>query len=110
MILWFPVTESLRRYVQEGGAAQGSCRVIELFSSPRWGEGMSGFAMALAETRGVRHRRSDKAGSVRRTGERRRQGRTVMTQWIRFERNGRVGFGTLQDGTIAVHAGDMLAG
>jgi 2-dehydropantoate 2-reductase len=33
-----------------------------------------------------------------------------MTQWIRFERNGRIGFGTLQDGTIAVHAGDMFAG
>jgi 2-dehydropantoate 2-reductase len=32
-----------------------------------------------------------------------------MTQWIRFERNGRVGFGTLQDGTVAVHSGDMLA-
>ncbi len=33
-----------------------------------------------------------------------------MTQWIRFEKNGRVGFGTLQDGTIAVHAGDIFAG
>jgi 2-dehydropantoate 2-reductase len=33
-----------------------------------------------------------------------------MTYWIRFERNGRVEFGTLQDGTIAIHAGDMLAG
>ncbi len=32
-----------------------------------------------------------------------------MTQWIRFERNGRIEFGTLQDGTIAVHAGDMFA-
>lgn len=32
-----------------------------------------------------------------------------MTQWIRFERNGRVGFGTLEDGTIAVHSGDMFA-
>jgi 2-dehydropantoate 2-reductase len=34
----------------------------------------------------------------------------LMAQWIRFERNGRVGFGTVQDGTIAVHAGDMFAG
>jgi ketopantoate reductase/2-keto-4-pentenoate hydratase/2-oxohepta-3-ene-1,7-dioic acid hydratase in catechol pathway len=34
----------------------------------------------------------------------------LMTQWIRFERNGRVGFGTVQDGTIAVHSGDMFAG
>jgi ketopantoate reductase/2-keto-4-pentenoate hydratase/2-oxohepta-3-ene-1,7-dioic acid hydratase in catechol pathway len=33
-----------------------------------------------------------------------------MTQWIRFERNGRVGFGTLEGGTIAVHQGDMFAG
>src|SRR5450432_794231 len=37
------------------------------------------------------------------------QGDDAMTQWIRFERNGRVGFGTLQDGTIAVHSGDMFA-
>ena len=35
---------------------------------------------------------------------------TVMTQWIRFERNGRVEFGTLQAGTIAVHSGDPFAG
>src|SRR6478672_5239662 len=33
----------------------------------------------------------------------------TMTQWIRFERNGRVGFGTLEGGTIAVHQGDMFA-
>jgi 2-dehydropantoate 2-reductase len=33
-----------------------------------------------------------------------------MTQWIRFERNGRTQFGTLEDGTITVHAGDMFAG
>lgn len=33
-----------------------------------------------------------------------------MAQWIRFESKGRVGFGTLQDGTIAVHSGDMFAG
>jgi len=32
-----------------------------------------------------------------------------MTHWMRFERNGRIGFGTLQDGTVAVHSGDMLA-
>ncbi|HUH86050.1 MAG TPA: 2-dehydropantoate 2-reductase [Stellaceae bacterium] len=32
-----------------------------------------------------------------------------MTQWIRFERNGRIGFGTLKDGTITVHTGDMFA-
>jgi ketopantoate reductase/2-keto-4-pentenoate hydratase/2-oxohepta-3-ene-1,7-dioic acid hydratase in catechol pathway len=32
-----------------------------------------------------------------------------MTQWIRFERQGRVEFGTLHDGIIAVHAGDMFA-
>jgi ketopantoate reductase/2-keto-4-pentenoate hydratase/2-oxohepta-3-ene-1,7-dioic acid hydratase in catechol pathway len=34
----------------------------------------------------------------------------AMTHWIRFERNGRIGFGTLEDGTIAVHTGDMLEG
>jgi ketopantoate reductase/2-keto-4-pentenoate hydratase/2-oxohepta-3-ene-1,7-dioic acid hydratase in catechol pathway len=33
-----------------------------------------------------------------------------MTQWIRFERDGRTGFGTLEGGTIAVHSGDMFAG
>ena len=33
-----------------------------------------------------------------------------MTQWIRYERNGRVEFGTLLDGAIAVHEGDMFAG
>src|SRR5580765_2670298 len=33
-----------------------------------------------------------------------------MAQWLRFERNGQVGFGTLSDGTIAVHTGDMFAG
>jgi ketopantoate reductase/2-keto-4-pentenoate hydratase/2-oxohepta-3-ene-1,7-dioic acid hydratase in catechol pathway len=33
-----------------------------------------------------------------------------MTRWIRFEQDGKLGFGTLQDGTIAAHAGDMFAG
>jgi ketopantoate reductase/2-keto-4-pentenoate hydratase/2-oxohepta-3-ene-1,7-dioic acid hydratase in catechol pathway len=33
-----------------------------------------------------------------------------MAQWVRYERNGRVGFGTLAGGTISVHAGDMLEG
>ncbi len=33
-----------------------------------------------------------------------------MTQWIRFERNGQKQFGTLADGTIAVHSGDLFAG
>ena len=33
-----------------------------------------------------------------------------MAHWIRFERNGRIGFGTLKDGMIAVHSGDMFAG
>jgi hypothetical protein len=33
-----------------------------------------------------------------------------MAQWIRFERNGQVGFGTVQDGKIAVHSGDLFAG
>lgn len=33
-----------------------------------------------------------------------------MTHWIRFERNGRVEFGTLLDGAIAVHEGDMFGG
>lgn len=31
-----------------------------------------------------------------------------MTQWIRFERGGRVEFGTVTDGTIAIHKGDMF--
>jgi 2-keto-4-pentenoate hydratase/2-oxohepta-3-ene-1,7-dioic acid hydratase in catechol pathway len=31
-----------------------------------------------------------------------------MTHWIRFERAGDVGFGTLTDGTIAEHAGNMF--
>ena len=33
-----------------------------------------------------------------------------MTQWIRFERDGRAGFGTLTGDMIAIHAGDMFAG
>ena len=33
-----------------------------------------------------------------------------MAQWIRFERNGQTGFGTLADGAIAVHSGDMFTG
>lgn len=31
-----------------------------------------------------------------------------MTHWIRFEHDGAVGFGTLTDGSIAVHAGDLF--
>jgi 2-dehydropantoate 2-reductase len=31
-----------------------------------------------------------------------------MAQWIRFERGGKTGFGTLEGGTIAVHDGDMF--
>src|SRR5579875_422550 len=33
-----------------------------------------------------------------------------MTQWIRFERNGRIDFGTLSGDVISVHSGDMFAG
>ncbi len=33
----------------------------------------------------------------------------VMARWIRFEHAGRVGFGTLEDGEIRVHEGDMFA-
>jgi 2-dehydropantoate 2-reductase len=33
-----------------------------------------------------------------------------MSQWIRFERDGRTEFGTVQDGTITAHEGDMFAG
>ena len=33
-----------------------------------------------------------------------------MTQWIRYERKGRVEFGTLEGSEIAVHSGDMFAG
>jgi 2-keto-4-pentenoate hydratase/2-oxohepta-3-ene-1,7-dioic acid hydratase in catechol pathway len=33
-----------------------------------------------------------------------------MPRWIRFQHQGRNGFGTLEDGTIAVHEGDMFAG
>lgn len=31
-----------------------------------------------------------------------------MAQWIRFERGGKAGFGTLENGTIAVHDGDLF--
>src|SRR5689334_11744288 len=31
-----------------------------------------------------------------------------MTQWLRYERNGRIGFGTLEGGTVRIHAGDMF--
>jgi 2-keto-4-pentenoate hydratase/2-oxohepta-3-ene-1,7-dioic acid hydratase in catechol pathway len=33
-----------------------------------------------------------------------------MAHWLRFERDGRLGFGTLTAGTISVHTGDMFAG
>ncbi len=33
-----------------------------------------------------------------------------MAKWIRFEQNGKTGFGTLEGDTITVHAGDMFAG
>ena len=33
-----------------------------------------------------------------------------MAQWIRFERNGRLEFGTLEGEKISVHSGDMFAG
>jgi len=36
-------------------------------------------------------------------------GRSVMIQWLRFERDGEFGFGTLNDGAIAVHNGDMFS-
>lgn len=34
----------------------------------------------------------------------------MMAHWIRFEHGGREAFGTLADGVIQVHEGDMLAG
>ena len=33
-----------------------------------------------------------------------------MAQWLRFERNGQAGFGTLEGGTIRVHSGNMFEG
>ena len=33
-----------------------------------------------------------------------------MARWIRFEHDGEVGFGTLDDDTITIHEGDMFAG
>ncbi len=33
-----------------------------------------------------------------------------MANWMRFERGGRIEFGTVKDGAIAVHAGDMFGG
>ncbi|MGH1479140.1 MAG: 2-dehydropantoate 2-reductase [Geminicoccales bacterium] len=33
-----------------------------------------------------------------------------MAKWVRFEQQGEVGFGTLEDGTITVHRGDMFDG
>ena len=32
-----------------------------------------------------------------------------MAHWIRFEKNGKLGFGKLEGDTIAVHSGDMFA-
>src|SRR5579872_2048516 len=37
-------------------------------------------------------------------------GRKHMTKWIRFESQGKTGFGTLEGDSIAVHSGDMFAG
>ena len=33
-----------------------------------------------------------------------------MAQWVRFEKGGQTGFGTLERNEIAVHSGDMFAG
>ena len=33
-----------------------------------------------------------------------------MTHWIRFEKGGKAGFGTLEGDTISVHSGDLFAG
>ena len=33
-----------------------------------------------------------------------------MAKWIRFEQDGKTGFGTLEGDTIAVHTGDLFAG
>src|SRR3984893_18792241 len=33
-----------------------------------------------------------------------------MAHWIRFEKDGKAGFGTLEGDTIAVHSGDLFAG
>src|SRR3546814_11040564 len=33
-----------------------------------------------------------------------------MAQWVRFEKDGVAGFGTLDGETVAVHSGDMFAG
>lgn len=33
-----------------------------------------------------------------------------MAKWIRYEQDGKTGFGTLEHGIITVHAGDMFAG
>ena len=33
-----------------------------------------------------------------------------MTRWMRFEHDGREGFGALEDDTVRVHQGDLFAG
>ncbi len=33
-----------------------------------------------------------------------------MAYWIRFEKGGKTGFGTLEGDTISVHSGDLFAG
>jgi ketopantoate reductase/2-keto-4-pentenoate hydratase/2-oxohepta-3-ene-1,7-dioic acid hydratase in catechol pathway len=35
---------------------------------------------------------------------------TDMAHWLRFSRNGSEGFGTLSDGVVSIHSGDMFAG
>src|ERR1700760_1532866 len=37
-------------------------------------------------------------------------GRNYMAKWVRFEKSGKTGIGTLEGDTIAVHTGDMFAG
>src|SRR4030081_3079514 len=37
-------------------------------------------------------------------------GRAQMAKWIRFERAGKTGFGTLEGDTIAFYTGEMFAG
>jgi len=36
--------------------------------------------------------------------------RKRMAHWIRYEQQGRAGFGVLENGSIRIHTGDMFAG
>src|SRR5690606_3508207 len=68
---------------------------------PAWTVSVSNRRMARTPAAGV-------CGRTRRRSTPAPGERNAMTRWLRFERKGRVGVGTLEGDTITVRSGDMF--